>query len=323
MLWAVVGTALCALLLQPVNVHVMTQLAVIDHPNARSSHELPTPRAGGLVVVLAVVVGLALSAAPPSLLGAIVLFAVLGLAEDVRGVPVPARFALQLCAGALVATTIASGMAQSSLPGWVLVVTMTGWLVAFVNVFNFMDGINGISAGQAIAAGLGYALLGSALDATQLLNASLILATAGACFLPWNAVRARIFLGDVGSYGLGAALGILSVYALIAGATLEAAVAPLALYLADTTWTLVRRIRAGEAWLSAHRSHVYQRLTVLGWSHWRVASMCAALTAALTALGRVSVNGSTGLRVAADLAALALLGGYLAAPRLLKNRDPA
>lgn len=319
MLVAVAIAGLVGLALQPLNIRLMRRMAVIDYPNSRSSHDTPTPRGGGLVVVLAAMAGLAVMIAPAPLLVAVGLFAVLGLAEDLHGLPVSARLGAQLGVGAFVAVGIADDSGQVALASWLLVVLITGWLIAVVNVSNFMDGINGISALQAIGGGLGYAVLGSALDAMHLVNAGLIVAAAGASFLPWNALRARIFLGDVGSYGLGAALGVLSVYALIAGAPPEAAIAPLALYLADTTWTLARRILAREPWLSAHRSHVYQRLTITGWSHLQVASLCGALTVAITALGTVSFIGSDGFRALADLVALSLIGGYLSAPRLLER----
>jgi UDP-N-acetylmuramyl pentapeptide phosphotransferase/UDP-N-acetylglucosamine-1-phosphate transferase len=90
--------------------------------------------------------------------------------------------------------------------------------------------------------------------------------------------RARVFLGDVGSYRRGAALAVLAACAVLDGIPVEAALAPLALYLTDTAWTLQRRIRAGERWFEAHRSHTYQQLCDLGWSHQRVAAVTAGTT---------------------------------------------
>jgi UDP-GlcNAc:undecaprenyl-phosphate/decaprenyl-phosphate GlcNAc-1-phosphate transferase len=133
-------------------------------------------------------------------------------------------------------------------------------------------------------------------------------------FLPWNAVRARVFLGDAGSYGLGVALAVLAAYSVICGIPLEAALAPLALYLADTGWTLQRRIRAGERFLEAHRTHTYQRLCDVGWSHQRVTATTAAVTAALCLLGTASLTGHPALRAGADLAGLGLLAAYLRSP---------
>jgi hypothetical protein len=122
----------------------------------------------------------------------------------------------------------------------------------------------------------------------------------------------------VGSYALGAALAVLAACAVvIAGLPPEAALGPLALYLADTAWTLQRRIRAGEPWLQAHRTHAYQRLTDAGWSHQRVTAATAAVSAALSLLGAVSLAAGPLPRAAADLAGLALLAAYLRAPAWL------
>ena len=110
-------------------------------------------------------------------------------------------------------------------------------------------------------------------------------------FLPWNAGRARVFLGDAGSYALGAALAMLAAYAVVHGIPAEAALGPLALYLADTAWTLQRRIRAGERWLEAHRTHVYQQWCDAGWSHQRVTLAAAAGTFLLSLLGAASLTG--------------------------------
>jgi len=136
-------------------------------------------------------------------------------------------------------------------------------------------------------------------------------------------VRARVFLGDVGSYALGAALALLAAWAVIRGIPPEAALGPLALYLADTAWTLQRRIRAGENWLEAHRTHTYQRLCDVGWSHQRVTLGTGAATAVLSLLGAVSLTPHLGLRVAADLTAVGLLAAYLRSPALLARPGKA
>jgi UDP-N-acetylmuramyl pentapeptide phosphotransferase/UDP-N-acetylglucosamine-1-phosphate transferase len=148
------------------------------------------------------------------------------------------------------------------------------------------------------------------------------LATAvGACaFLPWNAVRARVFLGDVGSYALGAALAVLAACAILRGVPAEAAAGPVALYLTDTAWTLQRRIRRGERWLEAHRTHTYQRCCGGGLSHQEVTVLTAGATAALCLLGMISLLGSTPARVTADLAGLTLLVAYLSSPKALARK---
>jgi hypothetical protein len=197
-------------------------------------------------------------------------------------------------------------------------VAIAAWIAGFVNAFNFMDGVNGISGAHAVVGGACYAVLGLWRGDPLLASAGAAVAGGGAAFLPWNAVRARVFLGDVGSYALGAALAVLAACAVvIAGLPPEAALGPLALYLADTAWTLQRRIRAGEPWLQAHRTHAYQRLTDAGWSHQRVTAATAAVSAALSLLGAVSLAAGPLPRAAADLAGLALLAAYLRAPAWL------
>ena len=110
---------------------------------------------------------------------------------------------------------------------------------------------------------------------------------------------------------------VLAAYSVIRGLPPEAALAPLALYLADTGWTLQRRVRAGEPFFEAHRTHTYQQLCDLGWSHQRVTVTTAAVTATLCLLGAASLTGHPALRAAADLAGLGLLAAYLRSPVLL------
>jgi UDP-N-acetylmuramyl pentapeptide phosphotransferase/UDP-N-acetylglucosamine-1-phosphate transferase len=191
------------------------------------------------------------------------------------------------------------------------------WLMGFVNAFNFMDGVNGISAAHALIGGVAYACFGQWRQDSFLVAMGLAVAVGGLAFLPWNAVRARVFLGDVGSYALGAALAVLAVTALIDGLPAEAALGPLALYLADTAWTLQRRVRAGERWTQGHRTHTYQRWCDAGWTHPEVALVTAATTILVCLLGAVSLTGNLVLRLGCDLAALAVLAAYLGSPALL------
>lgn len=211
----------------------------------------------------------------------------------------------------------------SPVSDWPLTVAFvsTLWIVVMVNVFNFMDGINGISGWNVLVAGCVYFLLGLWLGEVSIAAAGAAVGAAGIAFLPWNAMRPRVFLGDVGSYSLGGALAILGVASLQAGAPVEAVLGPLAMYLGDTGWTLARRISTGEEWLNAHRTHVYQRLCDAGMSHARVAVLTAAIAVALSTLGSVSLIGYWPLRVTADVLAAFLLTSYLAAPALLRHRQ--
>jgi UDP-GlcNAc:undecaprenyl-phosphate GlcNAc-1-phosphate transferase len=305
---------------EPVTVPLLRRLAAIDTPNLRSSHTVPTPRGGGApiavgLVIAALLVHSALTLAFGAIVGG---FAAIGLADDLAGLPAGRRLAMQAAASLAAGGALVRLAGLPAAAGAAAAVVLAVWIAGFVNAFNFMDGVNGISAVHALLGGAAYACLGLWRPDVLLAAGGAAVAAGALAFLPWNAVRrARVFLGDVGSYGLGAALALLAAWAVIRGIPPEAALGPLALYLADTAWTLARRIRAGEPWLEAHRTHAYQRLCDAGWSHQRVALTTGAMTAALTLLGAASLTQHPGLRAAADLTAIALLAAYLRSPVLL------
>jgi UDP-GlcNAc:undecaprenyl-phosphate/decaprenyl-phosphate GlcNAc-1-phosphate transferase len=298
---------------------LLRRAAAIDMPGHRSSHVVPTPRGGGApvaagLVAASVLIGGEIATAFGVTVAA---FSLIGLTEDLGGLSAACRLALQAAAGALIGLVLVS-----TLPVPVLALAVLGgltavWITGFVNAFNFMDGVNGISGAHAVIGGACFALLGWWAGDGFLVPAGAALAASALAFLPWNAGRARVFLGDVGSYALGAGLGVLAAYAVIGGIPVEAALGPLALYLADTGWTLQRRVRAGERIFEAHRTHTYQKLCDVGWSHQRVTLAAAAVTAALCLLGAASLTGHPALRAGADLAAAFLLAAYLRSPALL------
>ncbi|MCA1823991.1 MAG: glycosyltransferase family 4 protein [Frankia sp.] len=293
---------------------------LVDHPTERSSHTVPTPRGGGIGVVGSAVMAFTLfarSRPAAAVVAALLLFAVVGLTEDLHGVPPFPRFGLQLLAGAGAALAVVS----AARPAHAVLVLAVGalWLAAFANVFNFMDGINGISAAEGVVAGVAYAALGLARPEWELTLAGSVVAAAMVGFLPWNVPVARVFLGDVGSYAVGAALATLAALGLMAGLPVEACVAPLALYLADTTTTVLRRIRAGEPWHLPHRTHVYQRLTDLGWSHVQVTTLVASTVALTSALGALALH-AWWLRGIGDVLIASVVTTYLQLPRLLRGR---
>ncbi len=242
-------------------------------------------------------------------------FAMLGMAEDLKGIPVLARLALQAAVGAVAMILLLDGSFGFR---WQILLGVT-WVVAFVNAFNFMDGINGISATQAIVAGVTWAWVGWASGEAPVTAAGMILAAVALGFLPFNFPRARVFLGDVGSYFFGGWIAAVSVWGVLRGIPPEALAAPLALYLVDTGTTLAGRIRRGEPWLRPHRGHVYQRLVALGASHGRVDLLVLLVMAGCSALGVVSITGSSAARLAADAVAGLLLIWYLATPRLVQK----
>jgi UDP-GlcNAc:undecaprenyl-phosphate/decaprenyl-phosphate GlcNAc-1-phosphate transferase len=303
---------------EPLLIPVLRRAAV-DVPNGRSSHTVATPRGGGAPIAVGLVVAALLihGAVAVTFAVAVAAFAAIGFADDLSGLPAGRRLLMQGLSSLAIAGVLVE---RIGLP-WALAaaaaVLLAVWLIGFVNAFNFMDGVNGISGAHALIGGAFYACLGWWRPDAFLAAAGAAVAAGALAFLPWNAVRARVFLGDAGSYGLGVALALLAAYAVIRHIPPEAALAPLALYLADTGWTLQRRVRAGERVLEAHRTHTYQQLCDVGWSHQRVTLTTAGVTAAVCLLGAASLTGHPALRAAADLAAAGLLAVYLSSPVLL------
>jgi UDP-N-acetylmuramyl pentapeptide phosphotransferase/UDP-N-acetylglucosamine-1-phosphate transferase len=245
-------------------------------------------------------------------------FAVLGLMDDVRGVSpfvrLGAQFAVALGSLFLIPRA-AHGLASPYLSAVGVV-----WLVAFVNGFNFMDGINGISTAQATIAGIAWWIAGRG-QAVPSLEIGAGLAVAGAIgFAPFGFPRPLVFLGDVGSYFFGGWLALLALLGVRARIPVEAMLFPLALYLADTGTTIIRRICRGERWFHPHRDHAYQRLVRSGWSHTRTTGVVAMFITALSALGLVSLAHSMTWRVTCDVLAVTLLVGYLRLPALVAKR---
>jgi len=312
------GTVLLA---EPLTVAVLRRWKVIDVPCHRSSHIVPTPRGGGLPIAAGLLLAVVLThyAASVAFATGVGFLGALGLADDIRALPVRFRVVLQGVGSAVTAGLLMTPLHLPVMEEAGLVLAAAVWITGFVNVFNFMDGVNGISAVHALIAGVAYACYGTWGQHRFLTAASLAVAVGALLFLPWNAGRAWVFLGDVGSYALGAALAVLSAVAVLHGVPVEAVLGPLVLYLADTGWTLQRRIRTGEPWLQSHRTHVYQQWFDAGWSHQEVTLLTGALTILLTLLGAMSLTHNWPLRAAADLSGLALLAGYLHSPAFFRR----
>jgi UDP-N-acetylmuramyl pentapeptide phosphotransferase/UDP-N-acetylglucosamine-1-phosphate transferase len=326
----VAARALAALVLTaalcPVAMSVLRRRNVIDSPNSRSSHLVPTVRGGGIAPAIACLLVLATTGAVDrsEVLGVLLvatLMGGIGFADDVLdGLPVMGRL-VGIAAVALAgAVTIVQDWDRGWLVRFGIVLVGSFVIVGFVNAFNFMDGINGISALSAAAMGAVYLAAGLAGDAPIVAMVGAVAAAAALGFLPFNAPVARVFLGDAGSYFFGGLLAALALLVLREGLPLDVAVAPMAVYLGDTAWTLVRRVRAGERWSEAHRTHAYQRLIAMGWSHMAVALLVGGLTLACGLLGLVSLGGDVVLRGLAALAVGTMVTAYLVLPDRLTHR---
>ena len=265
---------------------VLLRWQIIDSPNQRSSHTQPTVRGGGIAIIATVTgVGCWLTCRfgrqPLLVVGLCTLvLAVVSFIDDLKTLGATIRFSCHLLAAvavllALGISSIAAGFSPHTdvlLPTVISGALACVWVVGYTNAFNFMDGINGIAAGQAVVTGLGMALLaGSASEEFRSSPVLLSVAIAGAAlgFLPHNFPKARMFMGDVGSAPLGFLLGVLVIWlAKSAGGWL---LIPLALlhanFVLDTAITLLRRVARGDCWHEAHREHFYQRLVRSGRTH--------------------------------------------------------
>ncbi len=248
---------------------------ILDHPNERSSHSRPTPRGGGLAVTPVALLAwacLALTGTSqpgvwPVLGGAAVLLA-LSWRDDRRSLPPHLRLAVHVAAAVAGIAGLPAEQAvfQGLLPFWLdRAAAVLAW-VWFVNLYNFMDGIDGITGVETAAIGLGLMLVDLTAGQAAGAPAAAAIAAAGLGFLVWNWHPAKLFLGDSGSVPLGYLLGWLLLSAAAQGQWGAAMILP-AYYLADATLTLGKRALKGEKVWQAHRQHFYQRALGGGASH--------------------------------------------------------
>jgi UDP-N-acetylmuramyl pentapeptide phosphotransferase/UDP-N-acetylglucosamine-1-phosphate transferase len=301
---------------------LLARLGVLDVPNDRSSHTTVVIRGMGIAVAGGIAAGLVLALTTGlvpidrSLIVIILAMlgtaAVLGWVEDLRGVSIVVRAGLQLLIGALGTAALAFAIGQSY--WWVPVGAVA--VAAYINAANFMDGINGISGMHGAVVGGFYAIAGMLSGQEWLTVSGIVIGVAFLGFLPWNLGRGFVFLGDVGSYLLGASIAATAVTGLLAGVYLEYLLSPVLIYLADTFTTLLRRARRGERLYASHRSHVYQRLTDTGLSHVQVALLVTACSALTGTAGFAVATAQAPVAVAGSLFAAAVVAFYLNSPRI-------
>jgi UDP-N-acetylmuramyl pentapeptide phosphotransferase/UDP-N-acetylglucosamine-1-phosphate transferase len=270
----------------------------LARPTARSSHRVPTPQGGGIAVLAAsLATALALAAAssgiPATLLAAVggsVALAVLGAVDDVRPLPAGPRLLVQVAAVALVVAAADVRVAPEMVPLWVeraLLVLAGTW---FVNLVNFMDGLDWITVAAMVpitAFAALFAAAGIMPQADGLVAAGLCGALLG--FAPFNRPVAKLFLGDVGSLPLGLLSGWLLLEIAGTGAIAAALLLPL-YYITDASVTLLRRLARGERIWEAHRCHFYQQATDNGFSALAVSGMVFGLNLALAALAALTLS---------------------------------
>jgi UDP-N-acetylmuramyl pentapeptide phosphotransferase/UDP-N-acetylglucosamine-1-phosphate transferase len=284
-------------------------------PNARSSHRVPTPQGAGIAVIAAT---LAVAAAivawgaaldlniPAAVFGATLFIAIVGFADDVKSIPVLLRLLLQAAAvGAIVLTAPGALRIVPACPLWIergLLLLAGLW---FVNLVNFMDGLDWMTVAEVVPITAALVLLGSLGEFPA--SPTIVAAALGGAmlgFAPFNRPVAKVFLGDVGSLPIGLLLG----WCLLQLAYHQQFAAALLLplyYLLDATATLLRRLARREPFWAAHRSHFYQRATYNGFTVWHVVGEVFALNVGLAILAIGSVLASF---AAFQLACLAVGG---------------
>lgn len=296
-------TALVAFVLTLVAAYAGSMLAMrsqtlLDSPNERSSHNLAVSRAGGVAMLVATVAGLFVIAAFSSdneTRHAAVQFLVLavfaggvGLADDRANLSAPVKFGGQVLVAAAFVWWVGP-LAQASIPyfgmvelGSAGVLVTVFWIVAFLNVFNFMDGVNGIAGGAAAIGLMFFAIVAgqAGLGAGAVIALLALAATLG--FLPANVVRGQLFMGDCGSHFLAFIIAGLAVYAANAS---DGRVNPLLMptiflpFIIDVAFTLTHRIMRKRNILVAHREHIYQLILQCGATHATVAAFYAGAVA--------------------------------------------
>lgn len=303
-------------------VHLIRQYAegrrILDHPSERSSHAVPTPRGGGLIIVLLVVVTGVASASQMGwerggiyLLGALII-AWLGWRDDVRSLSPGVRFLVQ----GLVAAVSILGLGyfkvitvplfgEFQLGGMGILITFL-WIIGLTNAYNFMDGIDGMAGGVALSAGIGWMWLASNMQDAFVFWVALALTASSLGFLGHNWSPARIFMGDVGSTFLGYSFAVLPLIssdregdALLLGTLLMWTI------IMDSGLTFLRRLFRGENVFAPHRSHLYQRLVQAGYRHETISALYLLLT---LLAGLLSYMWSDGSRIAPLLIFLGLPG---------------
>jgi UDP-N-acetylmuramyl pentapeptide phosphotransferase/UDP-N-acetylglucosamine-1-phosphate transferase len=325
-LWAMRGAAiaglsalLCVGLI--VLLHPVLQRYALAKPNARSSHRVPTPQGGGIAVIAATLAasgfGLVSFGAPftvslATAFAAVIVMAAVGVADDIRPLAVAPRLFLQALGVAAVIYALPDGLrVVPALPFSLERVLLFGGGLWFVNLVNFMDGVDWMTVVEVIpvvAALVAFGSLGAL--ASEAVVVALALGGATVGFAYFNRPAAKLFLGDVGSLPIGLLLGWLLVLLAGAGHLAAALLLPL-YYLADATLTLLRRLSSGERIWQAHRTHYYQRATDRGFTVGEIVGRVFVVNLALAALALITVLAAGRLIDAAALACGAALVGAL------------
>jgi len=321
-LYAVVVFFLGAILVGVLRAYTVRR-KMLDVANQRSLHQIPTPRGGGLVIsILALGLFLMLLVVTPASLSPLALvyivmalfLTMISLYDDwIKALPARIRLGCHsIAALILVASSFMLNPVQITLSlSTIATITVSGvfaaiilmvWIIGFTNIFNFMDGIDGIAATQALLAAVGWSLIFFLEGANTLMLFNVVIAALSAGFLVHNAAPARIFMGDSGSIFLGFTLAGTP---LLGFATLKNPILFIVAgmfvfpFIVDGTYTIIKRLRNGENVLEAHRKHIYQQLVLSGQSHGRVTRLYGLLMVVSVTSGLVYYAGDPSAKLTA------------------------
>jgi UDP-N-acetylmuramyl pentapeptide phosphotransferase/UDP-N-acetylglucosamine-1-phosphate transferase len=277
-----------AVVLTPVLRNAARRRGYLDVPNDASSHTVPTPRNGGFAVLAGIVLGFMTIAFEPQAwktLLVVLCCAALPIVDEFHPLSRVLRFVIQFALALAAVLFLELGPRVVALSSTMHVnIGVLGsalaviWIVAVLNTYNFMDGLNGLASSAAVWAGLTAAFLGFHTHDAIVGVLGVSVAAAAAGFIPWNVPSGSVFMGDVGSATLGLVLALVSLRLVCDGVPAPAALLPLLSFCSDAFVTIIRRALKGERFFATrHRSHFYQLLNQQGWSHTAVAALWSGL----------------------------------------------
>lgn len=288
-------------------------LRVMDVPNERSSHHIPTPRGGGISMSIAFLTGISLihllgdkspiySIYFGGFMAAVIIISTISFYDDIRHCHFRIKLGSQLLAifvamlsGIVIDVMHLPLLGEVALGGWAYPLTLL-WVFGLTNAYNFIDGLDGLAAGTAVIAAGFLSYISFQQGSHFIYLASLTLAAAALGLLIFNLPTARIFMGDVGSTFLGLAFAVMAVIAArYDHSHTSLFVVPLLLFhfIFDTIFTFLRRLLAGEHVFTAHRTHLYQLINRMGLTHGQVTAIYSllAVVQGVAAVGMMQVRG--------------------------------
>ena len=313
---AALATTIVASLALPMAFKLLRHANVVDRPNFRSLHMTDTPRGAGLALCLGVVAAFVVTRTEFWPLFFVPIgFSLLGAWDDFASRSATVRLALQI----VIALIGVSAVVEREDGNLLYLLIGTALIVSVVNATNFMDGINGMSGFTAMIWGVCYGLMLAKAGNAVAIPLAAALAAIGLVFLPWNFPKARLFLGDAGSYLIGSIAAMLVLVLVLEGEWI-AALCPLATYAADTGSTFIHRLARGLNPYTPHTDHVFQRLVKSGWSHTATTLLTASFSAASAALGLIAFGRSLGTQLLILAAVLGINSLFILLPRITVGR---